>query len=165
MQNDKVVIGSVGSPFGVTGWNHLNSHTDPASNILNYKDNWLIEINGSWEKVELDACKNKNPGLLIKIKNCNSREDAKLRTNCKIAVPKQILPSSDAETTYWHDLVGCQVLNLENVELGQVDYIFATGSNDVLVVKGERERLIPFTAVCEKDFAIKKIIVDWDADF
>jgi hypothetical protein len=36
------------------------------------------------------------------------------------------------------------VVTLDGVELGIVASLFATGANDVLVVKGERERLLPF---------------------
>jgi len=43
-----------------------------------------------------------------------------------------------------------------------------TGSNDVLVVRGERERLIPFVAgdvVKSVDLEAGRIIVDWDPAF
>jgi 16S rRNA processing protein RimM len=44
----------------------------------------------------------------------------------------------------------------------------ATGSNDVLVVKGERERLIPFIqgqVIKRVDLAQGLIQVDWDPNF
>jgi len=44
----------------------------------------------------------------------------------------------------------------------------ATGSNDVLVVKGERERLIPFIqeqVIKGVDLDAGVILVDWDPDF
>ena len=52
---------------------------------------------------------------------------------------------------YWHDLIGCSVVNLEGYTMGTVTEMMETGSNDVLVVKantkdafGKQERLIPF---------------------
>jgi 16S rRNA processing protein RimM len=56
----------------------------------------------------------------------------------------------------------------EGVDLGLVDHLFSTGANDVMCVKGERERLLPFTwgdVVKDVDFAGGRILVDWDPDF
>ncbi|GBL32763.1 hypothetical protein EMGBS12_10730, partial [Methylophilaceae bacterium] len=42
-----------------------------------------------------------------------------------------------------------------------------TGANDVLVVKGDKEHLIPFYSACDFKcgYGKKKIEVDWDKDF
>jgi 16S rRNA processing protein RimM len=61
-----------------------------------------------------------------------------------------------------------RVVTLEGVELGEVSHLLATGANDVLVVKGERERLLPFVrgqVVVEVDLAQRLLRVDWDPDF
>ena len=61
-----------------------------------------------------------------------------------------------------------RVENLEGVELGVVSHLFETGANDVIVVEGDRERLIPYTrgeAVQEVDLEAGRILVDWDPDF
>ena len=63
---------------------------------------------------------------------------------------------------------GLKVENLEDVELGRVSHLFETGANDVLVVKGERERLIPYIwgeAVRSVDLEAGLMVVDWDPDF
>jgi 16S rRNA processing protein RimM len=48
-----------------------------------------------------------------------------------------------------------------------VTEVFETGSNDVLVVAGERERLIPFLEQVVKavDLPRKVIRVEWAADY
>jgi 16S rRNA processing protein RimM len=46
--------------------------------------------------------------------------------------------------------------------------MLATGANDVMVVRGERERLIPFVPgqyVKQVDLDGRRVIVDWDPDF
>ena len=56
----------------------------------------------------------------------------------------------------------------DGVALGRVDHLFETGANDVLVVQGDRERLIPYLpeqVVLEVDLAGGRIRVDWDPDF
>jgi len=48
-----------------------------------------------------------------------------------------------------------------------VDYLFETGANDVMVVKGVRQHLLPFIAqvIKEIDLDGDLISVDWDPDF
>ena len=65
-------------------------------------------------------------------------------------------------------LIGMQVESLQAETLGAVDDMLETGANDVMVVKGDRERLIPFVIddiVREVDLAGRRIIVDWQADY
>ena len=61
-----------------------------------------------------------------------------------------------------------QVESLQAEALGRVDDMMETGANDVMVVKGDRDRLIPFVVddiVQEVDIANRRIIVDWQADY
>ena len=69
---------------------------------------------------------------------------------------------------YWMDLIGLSVETQQGDLLGTIKQIMETGANDVLVVHGDRERLIPYI----QDRVIKQIdldnglmTVDWDADF
>jgi 16S rRNA processing protein RimM len=65
------------------------------------------------------------------------------------------------------DLVGLAVTNLQDEALGQVEELLRTGGSDVLVVRGERERLIPFIAQYVKsvDRGAGRITVDWEAGY
>jgi 16S rRNA processing protein RimM len=88
--------------------------------------------------------------------------------DCDIAVQREQLPALESGEYYWTDLQGLRVVNLEGVELGVVSHLFETGANDVLVVRGERERLIPYTtgeAIQEVDLDHGQITVDWDPEF
>ena len=56
----------------------------------------------------------------------------------------------------------------DGTALGNVDNLLATGANDVLVVKGDRECLVPFVQgqyVKKVDLENGVITVDWDPDF
>ena len=65
------------------------------------------------------------------------------------------------------DLVGLAVVNLQDEALGQVEELLRTGGSDVLVVRGGRERLIPFVADYVKavDRKAGRITVDWEAGY
>ncbi|MGB5651630.1 MAG: PRC-barrel domain-containing protein, partial [Sedimenticolaceae bacterium] len=65
-------------------------------------------------------------------------------------------------------LVGLEVRTLDGVDLGRIGHLFETGSNDVIVVQGERERLIPYIwdqVVREVDLDAGTMLVDWDPEF
>jgi 16S rRNA processing protein RimM len=83
-------------------------------------------------------------------------------------VPRSALPPPKEGEYYWVDLEGLRVVNVEGIDFGTVSHLFSTGANDVLVVQGERERMLPFVqpdVIRSVDFESGTITVDWDADF
>ena len=86
-----------------------------------------------------------------------------------ILVPRSALPETTAPGEYyWADLIGLNVKTLDGVELGRIEQLFETGANDVIVVQGERERLLPYIwqqVVREVDLDAGRMLVDWDPEF
>lgn len=62
---------------------------------------------------------------------------------------------------YYHDIIGCTVFNAGEA-VGRVIDIFETGANDIWVVKGDKEYLIPYIedVVKEVDVANKTIVIE-----
>ena len=92
----------------------------------------------------------------------------KVTTDIEIAIRRDQLAQTGENEFYWSHLQGLAVVTQEKIELGVVSHLFETGSNDVLVVKGERERLIPFIldqVIKQVDLEEGRILVDWDPDF
>jgi 16S rRNA processing protein RimM len=86
----------------------------------------------------------------------------------EIGISRDQLPETVPGEYYWSDLQGLEVVTLEGESLGRVDHLIETGANDVLVVQGDRERLIPFVpeqVVTRVDLEAGIIQVDWDRDF
>ena len=83
--------------------------------------------------------------------------------------PLQILKClADAPDNGGADLIGLDVENLEGIQLGKIDTLYETGANDIFVVKGDKERALPFIqgqTIKSIDFDAGKMIVDWDAEF
>lgn len=55
---------------------------------------------------------------------------------------------------YYSDIIGCTVFNGE-IPIGRVTNIIETGANDVWVVKGDKEYMIPYIADVVKDVDIE----------
>ncbi len=78
------------------------------------------------------------------------------------------MPDPEPGEYYWFDLVGLRVVTVDDVDLGRVTAMMETGANDVLVVQGDRERLIPMVAdefVTAVDLEAGTIRVEWDPEF
>jgi 16S rRNA processing protein RimM len=105
--------------------------------------------------------------LVARLEGIDDRDQAASLRSAQIAVPRSALPAAPKGEYYWADLIGLCVVNCEGVELGVVDEVFATGANDVLVVRGARERLIPFvqSVVIEVDLDALRLKVDWGAEY
>lgn len=163
-----IVVGRLGSPYGIRGWLKLFSYTEPADNILDYP-HWFIETKSGWQPVELEEVQSDPEARHIRVKlvGSDTPEDAGGYTNALVAVTRDQLPDLAPGDYYWSDLEGLTVVNTVGVTLGQVDHILSTGANDVLVIKGERERLVPYITdvVLQIDLVKKQMLVAWDAEF
>lgn len=169
-----IIVGKLGSSYGIRGWLRVFSFTEDPDSLFDYKP-WYILRAGKWQEVEVESFKPHNQDTIVKLKGIDDRDEANLLTNYEIYVNAQDLPDLDEGDFYWKDLIGCKVVTINGYDLGQVTDLMETGSNDVLVVKanlkdafGAKERLIPF--VEEKfikyvDLSTKQITVDWDPAF
>ncbi|MDX1593745.1 MAG: ribosome maturation factor RimM [Gammaproteobacteria bacterium] len=163
----RVPLGRVGGPYGVRGWVRVVSGTEPPEGILEYSP-WLIGIGGEWRPYEVRSGRPHGKGLVVHLAGCEDRDQAASLAGAEIAVPRSALAELGDDEYYWADLVGLSVVTHEGEELGVVDHLIETGANDVLVVRGDRERLIPFTpghAVLDVDLERKRLTVVWDPAF
>jgi 16S rRNA processing protein RimM len=165
--SDWVVIGRFGRPHGIKGFITVVSFTEPRDNILRYK-NWHAHINQQWQPLKLLHLEMNNKFILAHVNGYLERDEAARLTNVDIAIKREQLPELDQGEYYWHQLVGMQVVTPKGVVLGTVTDIMPTGSNDVLVVVGEKRHLIPYLPgqyVIEINDSERVITVDWDVDF
>ncbi len=167
MQSERIILGKIAGVYGVRGWVKIFSETQPKDNIFSYTP-WQINLNGEWQTVKVVGGKIHGKGLVAHLESYDDRELAKQLTGAEIAIVKTQLPEAEEGEYYWADMIGLKVLTLDDQELGQVDHLFETGANDVVVVKGEREHLIPFVQgqyIQEVDIEAGVMRVDWDPEF
>jgi 16S rRNA processing protein RimM len=171
-----ITMGRVGAPYGVRGWVKVHSFTEQNTNLLEYDPWYFLLVPGSqgyaapggWTEAPVIEAREHGKGLVARFEACDDRDTAARFAGCEIGIRRNQLPRPEAGEYYWVDLQGLQVLTLGGKSLGVVDHLLATGANDVLVVKGERERLIPFvqgSIVRVVDLEGGTIRVDWDPDY
>ncbi len=167
MQHERVILGKIAGVYGVRGWVKVFSETKPKENIFDYLP-WQIKLNGEWRTVKLIQGKTHGKGLVVHLESYDDRDQAKSLVGAEIAIFRHQLPQAEEGEYYWSDLIGLKVTTLDGKALGKVDHLFETGANDVLVVKGEREHLIPFVQgqfIHQVDLETGQIRVDWDSEF
>lgn len=167
MSEDWVIVGRFGRPHGIKGFVTVHSFTEPNDNILSYSD-WHVSLNGQWQVIKLLSVQIHNKAIVAQIEGFPERESVARLTNIEIAIRKdQLAPLAPGEY-YWHQLVGMKVINQQGQAFGEVVEVMPTGSNDVLVVQGEKRHLIPYLPeqfIIEVNDESQTITVDWDMDF
>jgi 16S rRNA processing protein RimM len=162
-----IVVGTVLGPFGVRGWLKIQSHTDPPENILRYSP-WLVSEEGSSHERKVLDGRRHGSGVVARVEGIIDRDQAALLQGAEISVPRYLLPPLRRGQYYWADLIGLDVRSPNGMLFGRVASMLETGANDVLEVRGDRERLIPFVIgefVKEVRLDEGVIIVDWEPDF
>jgi len=162
-----IVVGHIVGLHGVRGWVKVVSYTEPRQNILDYRP-WYLEQAGVVEQVDPAAGREQGKSLIAQISGIEDRDTAAGLIGANILVNRELFAQTGSGEYYWSDLIGLQVTTIDGVILGVVDSLLATGANDVLVVCGDRRRLIPFISddvVKCVDLAAGMVTVDWDPDF
>ena len=161
-----MILGRVSALFGVRGWVKVYSYTEPREAILQYEA-LLIGRNGVWKPAEVVEGQQHGKSVIALFKGFDDRDQAEALINAELAVHREDLPEPGDGRYYWSDLVGLKVVHRDGTELGIVDEMLETGANDVMIVKGEKERLIPFVRdeiVINVDLSAGRIDVDWEWD-
>ncbi len=161
-----VILGHISGLYGVKGWLKVYSDTRPHEDILGYSP-WLLKTTKGWQEYPLKAGRPHGKGIVAQLAGVTDRDQAGLLIGAEIAIRQEQLPALATGEFYWIQLEGLQVENLTGVSLGTISHLFETGANDVMVVEGDRQRLIPYidSVVKKVDLAQGIIRVDWDAEF
>jgi 16S rRNA processing protein RimM len=163
-----ILLGRVHGAFGIRGELKLESFTDPATAIFRYQP-WLLRDAQGRER-ELKGARGRETakGLVAMFPGVDDRDGAEGLRGAELFAPRSALPPAKPGEYYWVDLEGLRVVNVEGVDFGTVSHLFSTGANDVLVARGDRERMIPFLQpdyISSVDLDAGVVTVDWDADF
>lgn len=168
-RSGRVVLGRFSGVFGVSGWLKLWSYADPPSAILDYREWQVRPPAGPPDRLlEPIASRAHGKGFVVQLAGVGDRDAAAALVGSEIAVDRADMPEPAEGEYYWVDLVGLTVETVDGVALGRVQRLMETGANDVLVVQGDRERLVPFVleqVVKDVDLESGRIRVDWDPDF
>jgi 16S rRNA processing protein RimM len=143
-----VEVGRITGRHGVRGKVRLRLH-NPGSTALSRVDRVVLRSaqDGGERAVRLLEARRHKYGVLLRLEGVETADQAAALVDQTLCVRRDDLPPLEPHEVYYTELTG-SVVRLQSGELvGVVREVFATGSNDVLVVEGrQREYLIPFIA-------------------
>jgi len=173
-----VELGRIGAPFGLAGWVHVSSFTEPLDALLEYREWTLRPERGERTRRRLVEGHVQGERLVVSLEGIESRDAAALLTGVWIEVDREELPPTGDREYYRADLIGFEVRNLEGALLGRVAYFIDAPAGAVMVVE-DREGVAAATrevarrehwvlADCAHlrrvDLAAGQILVDWPAE-
>lgn len=168
--SDYIHMGEISGVFGVKGWVKVFSHTSPREKIVKYKT-WLLSsshADGQYQAIKVLNGRKQGKGVVAQLEGVTDPDQAYKLIGAEIVIEKKQLPRLAKGEFYWSQLEGLSVVTTKGIDLGKVSWLFETGTNNVLVVKGDRERYIPYIideVIISVDLDNTQMVVDWDPEF
>jgi 16S rRNA processing protein RimM len=174
-----VELGRIGAPFGLAGWVHVSSYTEPPEALLEYDEWTLRPEGGERRRYRLVEGQPQGERLVVRFEGIESRDAAALLTGAWVEVDRAELPPTGDREYYRADLIGLEVENLEGVALGRVAYFIDVPAGAVMVVRGREGAEPPKDEAVSRrehwvladpahlrrvDLAAGRILVDWPAE-
>ncbi|MDD5276383.1 MAG: ribosome maturation factor RimM [Methylovulum sp.] len=160
-------VGKISGVFGIKGWLKVFSFTDNREDILGFTP-WVLKKSGETKVFNVLDGMLQGKTVVAHLKGVNDRDQAATFMGWDIFITPEQLPKAVEGEYYWSDLIGLKVETNQGVQMGVIDSLLETGANDVLIIKGDRERAVPFLqgqTVLDIDLQAGKMIVDWDPEF
>jgi 16S rRNA processing protein RimM len=145
----------------------VRSFADPPDSLLDYDEWQLVAPQGAIRTVKLLEGAPYKGGVRVHLEGIEDRNAALALSGWWVQIDRSELPPLGEGEHYRDDLVGFKVVNAEGIELGQVAYFADLPAGAVMVVKGEREHLVPAVRphLVKIDADARRIEVDWPAVF
>lgn len=155
-------IGQIVNTFGIKGMVKIVPFTDNIERFDELKKVYIVNKK-SRKEYEVEEVKYHKNMVLMKFKGIERVEEAENLRNCYLEIDRKDAKQLEEDTYYIVDLIGLDVYTDEGKNLGKLDDVFNTGSNDIYVVKDELGKQILLPAIKEViknvDLENKKITV------
>ena len=163
-----IVMGRIVAPYGLKGWVRIVPYS-AIPDSLNTYPSWWVGRDGDWREMNVvQSVLQHGASLVARFDGCAERDAALALKGSEVALRRDALPQNAKDEFYWADLVGLNVVNAKDEELGAVAGLFDNGAHAVMrVVDGETERLLPFVepVVRRVELAQGRIRVEWELDW
>ena len=161
----RLKVGKIVNTHSLKGEVKVISSTDfeeerfkKGSKLLITRGNQLIR------EVVVQSYRNHKNFLLVKFEGIDSVEEAEKLKNLQIKIDSDEVGELEENEFYFHQIIGCEVFDENDKNLGVIIDILTPGANDVWVIKGENDKeiLIPYIedVVKKIDITSKKVNIE-----
>ncbi|MEK7774758.1 MAG: ribosome maturation factor RimM [Candidatus Zixiibacteriota bacterium] len=165
IEEDIVVIGTLGKPRGVHGEILVQPLTDFPERFVKMKEVMISTRNGSWETVKIEQSHLVSGRPVLKLSGIETPEAAARLTNRQLAVHRSDVVKLPKGRFYIFDVVGCLAFDdLSGELIGEVVDVITAPANDAYAIRTADGRTLLAAAVStivrSVDTTARKIIVN-----
>jgi 16S rRNA processing protein RimM len=141
---EPILVGAVARAHGLAGevvvdvWSEAPERFEPGRSLT-------ARLAGVTREMVIQSARPFGERLLVRFQGISNRTEAEALRGADLTIARRDVGRPPEGTHYRFELVGLRVRTVEGRHLGSVADVFATGSNDVIVVRGGRaEILLPY---------------------
>ena len=156
----RVELGRIVKPHGLRGELVVVGVRLSPEELLEIRQVVARAADGAVRPLTITATRPFLQNQLVRFEGVDDVDEARTLHGHVLEVDPARLPPAEDGTVYLFQLVGLSVLDPDGKELGRVKDVMQTGAAPILVIRGERERMIPMTMVKEVDTAGGRVTVE-----
>lgn len=145
-------IGQIVNVHGIKGEVKIYPYTDDVDHLCTLQQIFFDEA--LTQKQKITSCRVHKGMLIMKLKDMDTVEQAQKLRQTYLYIPRPEREALEEDEYYIEDLIGLQVVDIEDNPIGILTYVMSTGANDVYEVKTEDKGTIYLPAIHQ---VIKKV--------
>lgn len=153
-------IGTIINTHGIKGEVKIKSSTDFSER---FESGNTVYLKTDEEEMELiiNQSRSHKQYTIVHFKAYDSINDVEGWKGSNLYIKDDQQQELKENEYYYHEIIGCNVVTTDEMNIGKIDAILAPGANDVWVVKTEvgKEILIPYIADVVKQVDIQNKVV------
>ena len=161
-QDELVPVGKIIGTHGIKGFLKVHSYSGNIQSLQSAQTVLLKGKDGKLTEYVIKSVAAHAGGFILSLDGFTDINQVQFLNGSELCLKRSQLPEPDEDEYYWSDLIGLAVQTDQGAELGILVDIFATGSSDIYVVRGDsKEYLIPAIAdvIAQVDIPGGKLII------
>jgi len=139
-----ILMGKIAATHGIKGQLRIVPYSGMADNLLLCKSLLVRDAKGKLAQFAVTSATVHAKKLLVTLEGFSGINQVLHFVGSEVLLYKEQLSTPEEGEYYWNDLIGMKVVTTDGIDLGTLDSIIETGSNDVYVaVANGKEYLIP----------------------
>jgi 16S rRNA processing protein RimM len=158
-----IPVGKVVADHGLGGAVKFKYYNEDAENFYRYAS-LITNKNERQAELKLTEVRFSKGFFYLKFEGLNSPEQVSFLINQELFVREEDLPPLDNDEYYDYQLIGLHVVNHAGEIIGTVSQVIHTGVNDIIVVKGKEEILVPMVEGLISKIDLKNSLITIDEE-
>jgi 16S rRNA processing protein RimM len=158
-----IPVGKVVADHGLGGAVKFKYYNEDAENFYRYSS-LITNKNERQAELKLTEVRFSKGFFYLKFEGLNSPEQVSFLINQELFVREEDLPPLDNDEYYDYQLIGLHVVNHSGELIGTVSQVIHTGVNDIIVVKGKEEILVPMVEGLVSKIDLKNSLITIDEE-